>query len=86
MADYSSSGVWNESGSNMDLDELPISSKLYDAIVRWTDWYEKSQFYLSPHERTRSFDLKAFNKCGANLAAKLKKELIGWKVVYRPES
>ena len=85
MADYSSSGVWEKGGSMMELEDLPISKKLSDEIVRWTNWYENSQFYLGPEDRTRSFDLKGFNKQGANIAKKLAMELPGWQIVFRPE-
>ncbi len=85
MADYSSSGVWSKDGSMMDLEELPISQRLFDDIYKWTLWYEQSEFYLDVEDRKRPFDLKGFNKQGANLHKRLQRELPGWTVEHRPE-
>lgn len=85
MADYCSSGIWGIRGGMIDLEELPISKKLATEIVKWTNWYEQSEFYLAPEDRKRDFDLKAFNHQGVLLAVRLGKELPGWTVLYRPE-
>jgi hypothetical protein len=85
MADYCSSGVWAKSGGMMDLEELPISEQLAREIQKWCSWYEESQFYYSPEDRTVDFDTKAFNRQGVLLAVKLGKELPGWRVIFRPE-
>jgi hypothetical protein len=85
MADYCSDGIWSESGSMMTLEELPISEQLLTDIHQWTIDYEASQFYLSPHERTRDFDTQAFNARGAQLAQRLSVELKSWRVEFRPE-
>lgn len=85
MADYCSDGVWNDRGSMMDRDSLPISQALKDAISAWCGLYENSEFYLSPHERHAVFDVGTFNACGENLAALLRLELPDWTIEYRPE-
>ncbi len=85
MADYSSDGVWASSGAMMDRDSLPIGQDLKDAIERWCLDYEKSQFYLSPDDRTVDFDVTSFNARGEELAKQLSRELPGWTVVHFPE-
>lgn len=85
MADYSSDGVWNESGAMMDRDDLPVSQSLKDDIAAWCRDYETSQFYLGADERTVVFDTASFNARGVELTNRLRSELPTWTVVHRPE-
>jgi DNA phosphorothioation-dependent restriction protein DptG len=85
MADYSSDGVWNEQGSMMDRNSLPVSDGLKNLIASWCDWYEHSEFWKDPDERTGTFDTEAFNSRGVLLATLLKMELPDWTVEHRPE-
>lgn len=85
MADYSSDGVWNERGSMMDRDDLPISDGLKADIGQWCLDYEKSQFYKAPEDRTVEFDTAAFNARGEDLARRLCVQLPGWTIGHRPQ-
>lgn len=46
LADYSATGLWDESGKPVDLDELPIGKTSRKLMDVWSDWYEDSNFYL----------------------------------------
>lgn len=49
MPDHCSSGVWNIKGSNVDEEDLPVTSDLHTRIKAWqlkfdcTDWYTNSK-------------------------------------------
>jgi|688.fasta_scaffold459425_2 hypothetical protein len=47
MADYGSSGFWNESGMVV-LDNIPISESLKQDIKKWIDWYRKQLDWSNP--------------------------------------
>lgn len=85
MADYASSGVWESDGLMMDSDDLPISNRIKEMIFRWMCWYEESQFFLPPEERTVDFDIQNFSKIGEQIAKEIKLELSDWTVVYMNE-
>jgi len=82
MADYSSSGLWGHDGIMIHDSDLPVSDILKKKILQWVQWYEPSQYFLSPEERTVNFDLKSFSKIGEEIAKEIKLELPSWIVIY----
>lgn len=80
MADYCSSGVWDENGTNIDIDSLPIYYWLKSMIGSWQVQYDREAM----DEDT--FDAKLFSKHGYALAVKLKQNLPDWTVMYFDEA
>jgi len=85
MADYCSSGLWDESGMMIDDDTLPLSAALKARINSWVRWYDataRPEEILNP-----SFDLTQFVPAGLKIAKAIKKELpIGSTVMYFNEA
>lgn len=79
MADYCSSGVWDEDGVNIDIDSLPIHFWLKTMITEWQAKFDRE----ASNEST--FDVQTFSKQGYALAVKLKQNLPDWKVMYFDE-
>jgi len=80
MADYCSSGVWDENGTNIDINDLPIHYWLKSMITEWQAEYDR----VSLEEDL--FDVQLFAKNGYALAFKLKQNLPDWTVMYFDES
>ena len=80
MADHCSSGVWDENGTNLDIDSLPIFYWLKTMIGEWQAVYDREGFDMD------TFDVKTFSKNGYALAVKLKQNLPDWTVVYYDEA
>ena len=86
MADYCSTGLWNERGSNIEYSDVPISKELADEIAEWSKYYDmNSQDYLPKEERWRKFDVEWFNEQGEKLFFKLIDELDDWEVSWYKE-
>ena len=79
MADFCSSAVWDENGTNIDIDDVPMHFWLKSMITQWQAWYDREGF----DEDT--FDVKTFSKHGYALAVKLKQNLPDWTVIYFDE-
>lgn len=79
MADYCSSGVWDENGTNVDIDTIPMHYWLKSLIEQWQAWYDREGM------EEDKFDVKAFTKQGFALAMKLKQNLPDWEVWYFSE-
>jgi hypothetical protein len=86
MADHSSTGIGLSDGAMAEPDELPVSSHLHARIETWSGWYENSQSYMFPNERTIVFDYKSFSLEGLGIARAIKAELPDWTVVYFDEA
>ena len=82
MADFCSSGVWDENGTNLDIDSLPIHFWLKSMIGEWQAQYDRE---VDPSSMD-DFDVKTFAKHGYALAVKLKQNLPDWTVMYFDES
>ena len=80
MADYCSSGVWDEDGINVSLDSLPIHFWLKTMITQWQAKYDRESF------ENDEFDIETFAKHGYALAVKIKQNLPDWTVMYFDES
>ena len=79
MADYCSSGVWDENGTNIDIDDLPAHFWLKQMISAWQAIYDV-------HSLNEDFDVKTFSEQGYALAVKLKQSLPDWTVEYFDEA
>lgn len=79
MADFCSSAVWDENGTNIDIDDVPMHYWLKSMITQWQAWYDREG-------DTQDFDYKTFSKHGFALAYKLKQNLPDWTVVYFDEA
>ena len=86
MADYSSTGVWNEYGASMSLGRLPISDELTTDISNWADFYDRfstdESYPNSSSPMFGNFDGERHAKSGRLLAKRLQAELPDWSVVY----
>ena len=83
MADYCSSGLWDECGSNLEMDDLPIHFWLKRMINDWQAEYDCLAF--STDESVPfgpNFDIESFSKRGYALAVKLKQNLPDWEIEY----
>ena len=80
MADFCSTGVWNEKGASIDIDSLPIHFWLKTMINEWQATYDREGFDMF------AFNVKAFSKNGYALAVKLKQNLPDWTVMYYDEA
>lgn len=80
MADYCSSGVWDEDGVNVSLNSLPIHFWLKTMITEWQAKYDREAF------DNDKFDVETFAKHGYALAVKLKQNLPDWTVMYYDEA
>ena len=86
MADYSSSGVWERSGSNVSLSDFYLSENLQKEITDWSDYYEINDDWMPKKERRKPiFDLKSFSIVGLSIAKKIKEELPSYQVMYFDE-
>jgi hypothetical protein len=79
MADFCSSGVWNEDGVSMCISEVPMHFWLKQMIDDWQAWYDREA-------GSTDFDVTTFSKHGYALAVKLKQNLPDWTVVYFDEA
>ncbi|WP_063812538.1 hypothetical protein [Burkholderia cenocepacia] len=86
MADYSSNGIWAQSGGSAELEYLPVSVALHQRLAAWCVWYEKNDDYLPEEERKANFDYAAFSAEGLAIAKAVKAELPDWTVVYFDEA
>lgn len=79
MAEHCSSGFWDESGSNLDPNEIPLQYWLKQMIEEWQLWYDREAIDME------KFDVKTFSKHGYALAVKVKQALPDWTIVYYDE-
>ena len=85
MADYSSTGLWCEYGTNLGPHNLPVSKELHERIRLWCEEYEKNDDWLPIDERSGVFDLRLFAANGLEIAKAIKEELPDWTVIYFDE-
>ena len=86
MADYSSTGLWNKDGINVEVDGLGLSDTTLHNLREWTGWYENNDDYLpEEHRSDPRFDLRGFSARGLEVAKLIKSELQDWKIVYFDE-
>jgi hypothetical protein len=76
MADFDSDGFWEEDGSMMERENIPISLNLMVRHIKWCEWFEKYDFDVV------DFDIKGFSKEGSEIAFAIKDELPDWTVIY----
>ena len=86
MAEYSSDGLWSRDGLMMSRRDLPVSRALRERHAEWCLWYEQSEFFFGPEQRTAVFDVEAFAAEGLAIARAVKAELPDWTVVYYDEA
>jgi len=91
MADYSSSGLWNREGMNVEPrfefhDDHKLSPQTLQALKEWCSWYEQNDDYLSEDaRRIPLFDLKSFSDLGFAIAKMIKHDLPDYEIVYFDE-
>ena len=87
MADYSSTGLWNKDGVNVEADDLGLSEVVLKSLNDWCLEYERNDDYLPEEYRTDPrFDMKGFSERGLEVAKLIKSELgEDYKVVYFDE-
>jgi hypothetical protein len=85
MADFTSSGIWNDEDNVMvDYDELKISPELVKQFEAWIDFYDtcfKSDFFTFKKGKA-----KKMNEMGMWLAKELKKEMPKVVIYYWEEN
>jgi hypothetical protein len=84
MPEYTSTGLWNTQGANLEESEVPMSAALLNRLRAWCAWYERNDEHLPMPDR--KFDLDAFSAEGLKIAQALKAELPDWTVVYFDEA
>jgi hypothetical protein len=77
MADYGSTGLWDDHGRPLDPSKLPVSSELRERLARWS-----TQFQASFQTK---INLRAFAAEGRAIARAMKSELPEWSIVYFDE-
>ena len=86
MADYSSTGLWNKDGINVEVDSLGLSEGVLKSLDDWCLEYERNNDYLPEEYRTDPrFNLKEFSERGLEVAKLIKSELKDFKIVYFDE-
>jgi hypothetical protein len=84
-ADYSSTGLWNEDGVNID-PPAELSATTLAVLKAWCQLYETNDDYLEDADRkTPHFDLAAFAEQGYQVARLIKQDLPGYEVWYFDE-
>ena len=68
MAEYSSDGLWSRDGLMMSRADLPVSRALRERHAEGCLWYEQSEFFVGPEQRTADFDVEAFAAEGLAIA------------------
>ena len=86
MANYESDGLWSRDGVMMSPGDLPVSPGLLQRHAAWCRWYEDSDFFVGPEQRTAAFDVDAFSAEGLAIARAIKGELPDRTVVYYDEA
>jgi hypothetical protein len=86
MADYSSTGLWDKDGFNVEVENYNLSQETLDALKAWTNLYEINDDYLCHEDRKLPlFDLEEFSKQGLIIAKAIKRELPDFEIVYFDE-
>lgn len=86
MADYSSTGLWNEDGANDDVENYALSPETIKALEDWCSWYEHNDDYKDPVDRkVPAFDIKAFSEQGVIVAKMIKRDLHDFQIYYFDE-
>lgn len=86
MAEYCSSGLWDENGFCLDIDSLPIHFWLKRMIGDWQAEYDRLSFStVEGIPYGANFDIESFSKRGYALAIKLKQNLPDWEIEYYDE-
>lgn len=86
MSDYGCSPLWaaGDAVGNLELDSLPLSSRLRTALRVWADSYDRTLDRDDPRKsgfRSTS-DAAAFDAEGRRLLAELRRELPGTRISY----
>ena len=82
MADYCSTGLWNEEGFNVEISNHHLSLKSRTLLEAWCNLYETNDDYLPEEEQSGSFDMGSFCKKGFLVASLIKRDLPDYKIVY----
>lgn len=86
MADYCSTGLWNENGENVDVDDYALSTSTIKALKEWCHLYEHNDDWKPFIDRKiPAFDIKSFSEKGLEIAKMVKLDLPQFKVVYFDE-
>lgn len=86
MADYCSTGLWDENGVNACVEGYNLSPETINALAAWCHEYELNDDYLPFIDRkVPAFDVKAFSERGLEVAKMIKRDLTDWKVIYFDE-
>lgn len=83
MPDYSSTGLWNSRGYNIEVDSIPISAAIVKRLAAWCDWFEEG--WKTLHDEVDTFDSAGFSLEGREIAKAIKRELPSWTIVYFDE-
>ena len=87
MAEFTSSGVWNMLGSNVEVEDFDLAPEIVARIKKWCEWYETNESYRYNDEEdgVDPFDYAAFAKEGLNIARHIKAAHPDWTVMYFDE-
>lgn len=84
MADYDSSGLWDNKGLEVIPEDIPeIPFWFIPKLKAWANEYEDNDSYLEDSEN--DFPLKEFSEKGLELAQKLAKVMPDWEIWYYDE-
>jgi hypothetical protein len=83
MADYCSTGLWDEDGINVEVENFKLSPLTIRTLKDWCNLYEENDDYLDPLDRRfPPFDLKSFSEQGLIVAKMIKRDLPDYMIIY----
>lgn len=82
MADYLSTGLWNQYGTNVDVDVYNLSPEIVHRLAKWQARFDKECLI----EDEGAFDYDSFSKEGELIARHIKAMHPSWTVMYYNEA
>lgn len=82
MPEYTSTGVWNIGGANIEISDVPLSPELTLRLEAWNAWYDHNDSWRCDEGYVRTFPLKAFSDEGEQIARHFKAAHPDWTVRY----
>lgn len=82
MAEFCSSGLWNEQHANTDESEYGLSPEILARLDAWQGWYDRDNKSYCTDPEEDVFPYEAFAKEGEMIARHIKAANPQWRVWY----
>lgn len=83
MAEFCSSGLWNEQNANTDESGYGLSEEILKRLDAWQGWYDRdNKSYACDAVGEDTFPYEAFAKEGEMIARHIKAANPTWTVMY----